>query len=296
MDRRALRLIQALAETGHFGRAAERLGMAQPHLSTALKALEDGLGLRLFDRRPNVRLTPQGEMVLHALQRAQGEIDQAVRHARRLQAGAAGALTVGFASSVMLTRLAADLQAFRQARPDIELGLLDLHSGQQWEALTSGRIDVALTREIPPAPDVVNRLLLRDALVLVLPEGHALARDLGPVALSAAAGEPFVMFRQADAPTLYAEVLTACAAAGFALEVAQEAGDWPAILSLVAHGFGLSLAPGCVQTLRFPGLAFRALSDVRAIGSIFLSHPAHRLSPAARSFAEFIEARAGTAA
>lgn len=286
-------MLQALAETGHFGRAAERLGTAQPHLSTALKALEDSLGLRLFERRPMVRPTPQGELVLRALERAQGELDQAVRQARQLQAGAAGALTLGFASTVMLTPLAGVIGAFRQSRPDIELGLIDMHSGQQWEALTSGRIDVALTREIRPSPDVVARLVLRDALVLVLPEQHRLAQERGPVTLAAAAGEPFVLFRQASAPALHAEILAACAAAGFALDVAQEAGDWPTILSLVAHGFGVSLAPACVQTLHVRGLGFRPLSDVRAAANIFLCRPAQQLSPAVRSFVDFIEAATG---
>lgn len=289
MDRKALRLVQAIADAGHFGRAADRLGVAQPHLSSSLKALEARLGLRLFDRRPVVRLTPQGEMVLRALQRTAGEFDQTVRQARLVQAGAAGALSIGFASSVMLTELGRVIGDFRDARPDIQLALLDMHSAPQWEALQSRRIDVALTREIRAAADIDCRLVLRDPLALVAPARHRLART-GSGALAMAAGEPFVLFPQGKAPMLHAEIVAACAAAGFAPEVAQEAGDWPTILALVSYGFGVTLAPGCLRAMNFPGVVFRHLEPGTAAASVFLCHPSQALSPAARSFVDFVAA------
>ena len=182
MEKRALRLIEALATAGHFGRAAERLGMAQPHLSTALKALETELGVQLFDRRPAVRLTPAGEIVLQAAQRASADMGQAVQTARRVQAGASGALAVGFASSVMLTEVAPAIRAFQQERPDVHLTLHDMHSNPQWQALDSGRLHAALTREIKTANDMTCVLIHQDPFTVALrpPPGPRRTSDLDP--------------------------------------------------------------------------------------------------------------------
>lgn len=283
MDRRSLRLIRTLADAGHFGRAAERLGTAQPHLSSALKALETSLGVRLFERRPVVRLTPQGELVLRAAERAFGEVDQAVETARRVEAGLAGVVSVGFASSVMLTELALRLRAFQQARPDVGLTLIDMHSGPQWEALASGRLDVALTREIKPAVGVRSELVLRERLLIALPEDHPLAEDGGAIALRALAEEPFVLFSETVAPKLHAGIIAACVAEGFVPHVAQAADEWQTVLAFVGIGLGVTIAPACALALPMRGVAFREILGGRREANIFLCHRPGGATPAVDS-------------
>lgn len=291
MNRRSLRLVEALAQAGHFGRASAILGTAQPHLSSALKALEHELGVRLFERRPNVRLTPQGEIILEAARRAFDDIDQAVDRARLVQAGIAGWVTVGFASTVMFTELAHSVRAFQQSRPEVRLTLIDMHSNPQWDALASGRLDVALTREIKTVGDISCQLIHREPLTLAVPSGHKFAAAERPVEIADLAREAFVLFPESAAPALHAEIFAACAAAGFAPRVVQTVDEWQTVLSFVALGVGLTIGPDCLRAFRFQGVEFRELQGARASADIFICRRRGRISAAAEAFVRFMHGR-----
>jgi DNA-binding transcriptional LysR family regulator len=288
MERRALQLLRTLGEAGHFGRAAERLGTTQPHLSFALRRLENALGLQLLQRRPTVRLTAGGEIIVQAAQRAFADIDQAVETARLVQAGASGVVTVGFASTVMLTDLAPRIRDFRRTTPGVRLSLVEMHSNPQWSALTAGRLDVALTREIKRDPEVACELILREPLVVALPSDHSLAPRGPTIALEDLADEPFVLFPEEAAPGMYAAILSACTAAGFVPRIVQQADEWQTMLAFVAFGDCVTIGPTCIRALGFDRVVFRALHGGAGPVGTFLCHRRAAVTPATAAFLEFI--------
>jgi DNA-binding transcriptional LysR family regulator len=281
---RESRLLFALAEELHFGRAAERLGVAQPHLSGRLRAIEERLGLKLFERRP-VRPTPAGEIVLAAARRAEEDLQAALRHARGVAAGQFGSVVVGFASSVAATELPALFRRFRDQNPTIELKLREMHSAQQWAALESGVLDAGVTREIQSSRQIRTQAVLREPFVAALPASHPLAsRDT--VWISELVQHAFVLFPREVAPALHAQIMGACAAGGGAPRVVQEAEEWHTILALVAAGFGVTLAPWSLHRLTWPGLVYRELKPQAGYTSLHLCWNDRRPNPARDAFVE----------
>src|SRR6204780_1128928 len=123
IELRHLRYFLAVAETLHFSRAAEVLGIAQPPLSQQIKRLEQLLGHRLFDRTTRgVKLTLAGQLLAERARSTIEKVQDDLAQVRRLGRGEEGTLTVGFSGSVMFTELPAAIGAFRGRYPKGELG------------------------------------------------------------------------------------------------------------------------------------------------------------------------------
>lgn len=289
---RNLRALAVLAEELHFGRAAVRIGMAQPHLSALIADFEADLGATLFIRRPRVSLTPAGAVVAAAAARAVADLDGARREAQRLAHGELGTVRVAFASTVMLTEIPAALNAFRRDRPDVEIVLREMHSAAQHDALEAGVIDLALTRE--PASDPATRceVLWRDHLVVIGPEGGG--EGDGEHGLSAAdlRDQPIVLFRRAIAPALHDQIMALCTEAGFSPNVVQEADEWHTVLALVRCGFGLTIAPSVVSGLALGDLEVRPFADQSAEVQTYLCWRPATLSATAAGLADSLLAAA----
>ena len=285
---RDIRLVSVLARTRHFGRAAEELGMGQPQLSLRLARLEEAFGVRLFERRPSARITPAGQLVLDAGERALASFRSGLERARAAERGESGRVELGFASTAMLSPLPGLIQAFREAHPGVEVRLRDMHSGAQWDALLSGAIDVAVTREARDDPRIASALFERQRLAAIVGAAHPMAGD-GPLPLRALADEPFVLFAAPVAPSLHAQIVGLCAAAGFRPRIVDEADEWYTVLTFVAAGMGVTIAPEPLARLAWPGLSFRALAEPDASTSIRLCWNPARASPAARLLAAWLE-------
>ena len=296
VELRHLRYFAAVAEELHFGRAARRLGIAQPPLSQQIQRLEETLGCALFTRRPRVALTPAGEALLAVARRALAQVAQGLDATRRAGRGEAGTLTVGFAASTMLGVLPAVVGAYRERFPAVELRLRELSTGAQTEALRDGTIDVGFLREPWPHEALVREPLLREPLVAVLPPGHPLAARRR-LPLSALAEEPFVHFPREVAPTLHDQLMALCRAAGFAPRVVQVAQEWLTIVGLVESGLGVSLAPASFRRLRWGGVRYLPLSPRGMLTTIALCRPRGVPSPTADNFLRVVrEVVAGGAA
>ena len=149
MELRHLRYFVAVAEDLHFGRAAERLGMAQPPLSQQIKSLEQEIGVTLLLRtKRRVKLTGAGTVFLAEARKILSHVDLAVREAQRAARGEIGELVVGFVSSAVYGKVPLIFAKMRERYPDISLILQDLTTEEQVEALKGYRLDVGLVR--PP--------------------------------------------------------------------------------------------------------------------------------------------------
>jgi DNA-binding transcriptional LysR family regulator len=270
IELRHLRYFMAVAEELHFGRAAEKLGIAQPPLSQQIKSMEELIGYPLFERKPRVRLTPVGEALLEVARRTLGQVEEGLDLARRAGRGEAGKVTVGFAASTLTTVLPEILRSFREQYPGVELRLRELSSAAQAAALADGSIDVGFLRgAVAHGTDLISELIFREEFMTVLPPGHPLA-ERPQLPLGELAGEPFVHFPRAVAPTLFDQIAAACQRAGFRPRVVQEAQEWLTILGLVEAGLGVSLVPASFCRLRWGGVLYRPLCPPREFTDVFV--------------------------
>jgi DNA-binding transcriptional LysR family regulator len=281
-----LRYFLAVAEQLHFGRAAAALHISQPPLSRAIRALEQRLGVVLFARsRRRVELTPEGTRLLGEARRMLGQLERTVQEVRGMARGEEGRLRIGFVSLADYGVLPGLLKAFKSARPGIALALREMLSPEQAAALAAGELDFGLL--LPPVSDaepLEHLVVQRERFVVALPSSHRLAAGKGKLALSALAGEPFVMVPRDIAPGLYDIVTGLAAGAGISFNVAQEAIQMQTVVSLVSSGLGVAIVPGCIANLGRRGVVYREINDRHPRLDLWLAWPRGGLGTAARDF------------
>src|SRR5829696_8369374 len=234
MELRHLRYFVVVAEELHFGRAAERLHIAQPPLSRQIRDLERELGTPLFERVPRgVELTAAGRAFLPEARLTLAQAERAQRTAQRAARGESGRLRVGFVEAATYSGILPEvLGFFRMHLPNIGLSLFEMDALQQAEALHDGRIDLGILHSAPADAERWLRAepVYADPLVAAVPDTHRVAPNASPrrrrIALDELAADPFVLFPRPTAPVLYDDVIARCRAAGFSPRVAQEAAGW----------------------------------------------------------------------
>ncbi|HLV88589.1 MAG TPA: LysR family transcriptional regulator [Candidatus Sulfotelmatobacter sp.] len=284
---RHLRYFLAVAETLHFGKAADKLRMAQPPLSQQIKNLERMLGYSLFDRTTRgVKLTIAGHFFAERARDTLLKLQDDVEMTRRLASGQEGILNIGFSGSVMLTALPKAIKAYRRLRPNVELRLRELVTAEQIPVLLDGTLAVGFLRDGEPRDGLRLETLLREPYIAVLPANHALARKkwVAPADLK---DEPFVLFARRMGALAYDRTMACCEDSGFRPTLVQEAPQWPTVLRLVAAGLGISLAPTCVGHLTMPGVAYRKLRS-RRWSSVDIGMKSDSSNPAAEAFLEIV--------
>ncbi len=178
MELRQLRCFVTVAEELHFGRAAERLYMAQPSVSQQVQRLERELGVLLFDRSPRrVRLTGAGEEFLAAARAVLAAEDDARAVAARLRTAPVRTFRVGTVNG-MGERLDCIVDAFAQARPAVRVDLVSLPVRERLARVAAGELDAAFLRgPRDPAPGMCFIPAWDDEIVAAIPAAHSLARQ-----------------------------------------------------------------------------------------------------------------------
>ena len=253
-----LRAVVVLAETLHFGRAADRLHVSQPALSKRIRKLEGRIGGPLLVRRyRDVRLTEAGRLLADRGRQILLESDATVALSQRAARGEAGRLRIGFGIASILGLLPDVLLRFRRSHPGVQLQLRDMTTPDQIEALAAGEVDIGFVR-LPVAEDrLVVRPVLDERLVLAIgPRSPWNAR----IGLQSVSAEPFIIIARARSASFYDHALSVCAATGFAPRIAQEANELFTVLSLVGAGLGVSLVPRSAALMHLPGVRFRELT------------------------------------
>ena len=261
MELRHLRYFVAVAEELHFGRAAERLHIAQPPLSQQIKQLEAELGVQLLDRTTRkVELTPAGARYLERARTILGQVDAAGDEAGRIAEGEVGRVAIGFTGSATYQMLPTLARALHQDLPGIELELRgEMLTPMQVAALLDGSLDLGLLRPPVRDPDLEVRVLRREPLVAVLPESHPLAGG-DHIELADLRDEPFISYPSHQRSVVYESVFDACQRAGFTPSRVQEVGETSTLVSFVAAGLGVALVPASVQHLHITGATYRPLA------------------------------------
>ena len=290
---RQLEQFLAVTETMSFRRAAERLHMAQPPLTAAIRQMEDALGVRLLERTNRiVGLTEAGRVLREEARRTLAQAARAETLARRAGQGISGSLRISFVASAvrhLLPELVAD---FRRTHPDVLLELTEMPSARQMEALLDDRIDVGIVVLPLPAEaekQIAVHVVAKKHYVAALPAHHALAMATRPLQLAALAHEPWILFPAHEGPGLHALILAACTEAGFTPQVAQRAVQMETILGLVAAELGVALVPDLFRTSGWERVVFRALRGPGAPIDYYLAL-AWRKGDASAALAAFLSA------
>nr|WP_315221415.1 LysR family transcriptional regulator [uncultured Duganella sp.] len=295
LELRQLRYFVTVAEELHFGKAAVRLHMTQPPLSQTIQALEQLLGVALFERsRRGVALTPAGIALLPEARRLLARAQELPQLVQRAAAGEVGRLALAFVSSADYSVLPPFLRAYRAAYPQVQITLQEATSDLQLDDLLHNRIDAGLL--IPPLPDKAKLELdylpvLNEPLVLAVPAG--LLAKKGKVALAAMPRLPLIVFPRAISPALYDAILSVFRDAGITPEIGQQAIQMQTIVSLVSAGMGMALVPQSVSNLMRPGVEYRALADTGPLVETGLAWRRDNTSPVLRGFLELLNKNLG---
>ena len=274
MQLRRLECFLAVAEELHFGRAADRLDMAQPPLSQQIRALESELGLQLFERTTRrVALTEAGRALVDHARSVVRASDELVRSMAGVKDGSGGVLRLGFVDSASYDRLPRFLQDFGEIAPNVRFELRSLSSDQQRAAIHAGELDLGIARTPGPVADLEMTMLEPERLIVALSAEHPLA-DRTRVELTDLAGVTFLGFDRRASPSLFAEMASLFARRSMSYDPAIEAGEYTTVLGLAAAGLGVALAPASVRSFAPAGLRYLDLADPDAVSRmVLLSRP-----------------------
>ncbi len=288
MELRHLRYFLAVAEELHFGRAAERLCIAQPPLSQQIQQLERELGFALFHRaHRRVTLTDAGQMFLQEARDTLANLEKAASAGRRVARGESGWLGIGFVGSATYALLPQVLSAFRERYPGVELLLRELVSAKQAQALRDRRIHVGFARPPLTDDDLTCEVIAREPLLAALPASHAFAAQ-SALPLSALAEEPFILFPRHPRPSYADVVVAACEEAGFQPQIVQETAEIHTAISLVAAGLGVTLVPESTQNVQRAAVVFRALTPPAPLTELGVVYRREDPSPVLRAFLDVV--------
>ncbi|MCF3121095.1 LysR family transcriptional regulator [Streptomyces arenae] len=237
-----LRCFVAVAEESHFGRAAVRLGTAQPPLSQRIQRLERELGVRLFERNSRqVTITKGGTLLLAEARELLARAEALMATSRRIRDGDAGLLRAALPPDIAGETVAEILVEFRRRHADVELELHELSTAEQLARLASHDLDVGLIHHPCDVTGLELGPVLRRELGVLLPREAPAAR-LAEVPLTALGDHDLILFPRADAPALHDDLLTTCARNGYS----------PAA---IRHGQGPSFIRGLIRSA--DSVAFR---------------------------------------
>jgi DNA-binding transcriptional LysR family regulator len=295
IDLKVLYYFTIVAQEKNFGLAARRIGIEQPPLSLAMQKLERKLGGKLFDRsNRRIALTESGEALLPEALKLLATTKHIVDKVRRINRGEAGVLNIGFTSSTIFCGIPELIQKHRQAYPHAEFSLRELSPAAQLAELKNGTLDVGFIREPAAVASITCKSLRQEHFVAALSSGHPLAHRK-QLKVKDLEKEPFVLFPQYIAPTLYNKLQAIFKAAHFQPRVIQEANEWQTIVNLVEANLGISICPSSFQKLQIGQIRYIPLTDVKIKTGVSVCINADYKSKLIDSFLALIEAEPANA-
>ncbi len=247
MELRQLRYFIAVAEEKHFGRAAERLHMAQPPLSQQIKKLEEDLGVMLFNRtKRSVKLTREGSRFLAVARNTLDTLNTGAEQLRMMARGEVGRVRVGFINSAAQSNFPDAVAAFRRDHPSIALDIQDTHTPEAMEKLKAEELDAALIQGGVDDKALESMAYLMDPYVLAMRQDHRLARCVR-VGFKTLHNETLIMPPREYYPATYGAIMNMFEERGLSPRIVQEVDQHQTRLALVAAGMGVSFVPARME-------------------------------------------------
>jgi DNA-binding transcriptional LysR family regulator len=272
----------------HFGRAACRLHMAQPALSRKIARLETDFGGRLFDRtRAQIKITAAGAMLLQRAHDVLQRLGEMAEDTRRVALGKQGFLEIGFVSSATFSILPDLIGEYHRHYPLVELRFHHMNKADLFHALIDRRVHVVFTRAGIDDAEIVNVSLLREQMVVALPEDNPLAHA-DTLTLADLAQQPFIIPKS----SVDDHVRNICAKAGFHPIIVQEPEDLHTSLSLVAAGLGLALVPDSARNAPRAGVVYRTIREQVLYTDFMLSYRRDNADTLLQTFRALVKQKA----
>src|SRR6266566_849734 len=241
MELRHLRYFVAVGEDQHYGRAAQRLRVAQPALSRQIQDLEEEIGFKLFDRLSRgVKISAAGKLFLEDARRILQQVDEATRRAKRVASGQSGTLRVGFVESISWHGVVPDsFRQFRERQPHVELQLKPLSSLEQIEGVRSGQLDAGFLFSIANTDNDLSQFTV----------------DLSNAS--------FIWFPRQESPIYYDRLMHECFRSGLkSPRIVQEGVNEATILSLVSCGLGVAFVSSATRWRCPAGVVLMPVADL----------------------------------
>lgn len=253
-----VRSFVAVAEELHFGRAAERLRMTQPPLSRQIQKLEKAVGAQLLERdNRRVALTGAGAAFLDEAYRMLNLVESAGDLARRVDAGAAGVVRLGFTAVSAISILGPLLRRLTVELPDVEVRLSERVTLAQVDGIRHGEIDIGLARPPFDTELLSSRVISREPLMAVLPQGHPLAELDRPLTPQDFEGQPVIGYHPQQ--SRYFHELSVRFLANAHPRIEQRVHQVLTAMLLVSAERGVGFVPVSASSLHVEGVVFRPI-------------------------------------
>ena len=283
-----LRVFVTLAESGHFTRAAERLGMSQSSFSAALVKLETQLDTRLFDRHTRAcRVNEAGAALLPAARRLVADWDHLFADARDFARFSRGRVTVAAPNAQCALLLPPVIRLFRDLHPGVRVVLHDVPEHEVLALVRNGAADLGIATQTDVRTDLVSTALSADEFIAVLPPGHPLL-ERRTLEWAQVAREPVIGYLAGNpVRRMLDEKL---AERGIALDYAFEIALPWTMMGLAREGLGIAVVTMALRSLaQWHGLEVRAVARPQIARTMtLLRAPGNSLSPAAAAFRQLL--------
>lgn len=256
MDLQQIKYFLALSQQLHYWKTAEKINITQSALSRQIQALENELGLQLFERnKRNVKLTPAGKFLKEKWEVELSELEYIHQFARQIHLGERGTVTIAHPDSISASIMPDILLKISQVFPQLQIKLVQVLYENQLEFLKTYKIDLAITRDINSEPGVKSRKLFADHLALVVPEDHAF-KEFGDLSAESFKTQKFILPTK-DEGSSYSDIIHGLFKSyDVEPDVFLHSEFGSTIIALVRKGLGIAILPDSYVHHQSPGLRF----------------------------------------
>jgi len=287
MELRQLRSLLVLAEELHFGRAADRLGIAQPALSRQIQQLETELQSPLFIRSPRaVKLTEMGREFVANVGPAMQQLESAVADSVGFARGTRGRLRLGACSNLSYRFTPELLERLHRTAPDVRIDVRELSTAEQVRTLHSLEIDIGLAILPITDPSLIVRRIYREPLMAMVNSRSTLSQRPF-IRLHDLAKEDFIVCPRYRQSGFHEVVIDLTAKVGFRPRISNETDAQGTAIALVASGLGVSLVPQSASAAGNQGVIFLPLRDPEILLDIGFIWRRENMSPLMRQFIQY---------
>ncbi len=289
MDLRQIRYFIAVAEDEHFGRASERIHIAQPALSRQIQLLEAELGVVLFDRLSRgVKLSAAGRAFRDRCTKILDDLGRAVSETQAIARGESGVLKLGFIEVAAWSGAIPDtIMAFQKNNPGVDLTLSSMTTLDQIDAINDGRIDAGFLYNAPADPSLTILPVSKHNILLAVPAKSDLAQRPS-VTMPELQGQRFISFHRRESPAYSDELNSAFFNSGINVDVVHEAENEAEMLALVTVGVGMALVNECHKWRMPHGVKLLPVTDLKVGLDLSFVYRTKNTVPALRRFLDIL--------
>lgn len=264
MELRQLKYFAAVCETLHYGKAAEKLHIAEQPLSFQIKKLEEELGYKLFERTTrSVRITPAGSALLSKLTDAFRSLEQGVEQGRMIAEGKNAKIRIVYNSMTINMVIPHIIQQFKKDHPDIDIVLTERNSPELENAVINDEADVGFIALYWEDFDgLCCKTIFEEDSVAAIPKGWELSKHRIR-SLSELKDQPFITYSREVRRKSFEAFNAVCRLSGFVPNIVQEAESDIAVLGLVASGLGIALVPDGYRNIFSNAVSYHVLKKPR---------------------------------